>query len=95
MATPPDADLDLGSDLLEGAEEIARFLFKKPEKRKRVYHLNELGLLPLFYMGGTLCGRKSTLTRYIADAERAAIKATTDTAVQSAGHEADVDANPR
>ncbi|MET4016709.1 hypothetical protein BSZ19_35105 [Bradyrhizobium japonicum] len=96
-----DADLDLGDDLLDGADEIAAFLFKNPGKRRRVYHLNELGQLPLFYLGGALCGRKSTLTRYIADAERAATRATTDAAVQSAAPAAqqvvaaDADANPR
>ena len=72
MATlSPDADL--GDDLLDGATEIAAFLFKDPGKRRRVYHLNDLGQLPLFYLGGALCGRKSTLTKHIEDAERAAV----------------------
>ena len=72
-----NADPDLGDDLLDGATEIAAFLFKDPGKRRRVYHLNEIGQLPLFYLGGVLCGRKSTLTKHIADAERAAASATT------------------
>jgi hypothetical protein len=68
--TPDDDDLDLGDDLLSGADKIAEYLFKDPEKRRRVYHLNEKNELPLFYMGATLCGRKSTLKKHIADAER-------------------------
>jgi hypothetical protein len=75
MATliPNDDDLDLGNDLLSGAGEIAAYLFKDPKKRRRVYHLNEMKQLPLFYMGATLCGRKSTLKKHIAKAERAAV----------------------
>jgi hypothetical protein len=69
--------LDLGDDLLEGATKIAQFLFKDSRKRRRVYHLHELGELPLFMMGGTLCGRKSTLTRHIDNAERAAMAIST------------------
>jgi hypothetical protein len=76
---PLNADLDLGDDLLDGATEIAAFLFKDPSKRRRVYHLNEMGQLPLFYLGGVLCGRKSTLREHIADAERAAAKAASAT----------------
>lgn len=73
MATlSPDDDLDLGDDLLTGADEIADYLFKNRSKRRRVYHLNERRQLPLFYMGATLCGRKSTLKKFIVDAERAA-----------------------
>jgi hypothetical protein len=70
-----DSALDLGDDLLDGATEIAAFLFKDGSKRRRIYYLNELGALPLFYLGGALCGRKSTLTRHIAEAERAAVTA--------------------
>ena len=77
MATlNPDDDLDLGDDLLSGADEIAEYLFKDRKKRRRIYHLNEARQLPLFYMGATLCGRKSTLKKHIANAERAAVVTT-------------------
>jgi hypothetical protein len=60
----------LADDLLFGAEAIAEFLFKDRKKRRRVYHLNATGQLPLGKMGETLIGRKSTLTKHIAKGER-------------------------
>jgi hypothetical protein len=76
MTLNPDAGLDLGDDLLDGATEIAEFLFADGSKRRRVYYLNEQGVLPLFYLGNTLCGRKSTLTKHVENAERATMAAT-------------------
>jgi hypothetical protein len=75
MTLDPDAGLDLGDDLLAGATEIAAFMFRDGRKRRKVYHLNEQGALPLFYLGNTLCGRKSTLTKHVEDAERATMAA--------------------
>jgi hypothetical protein len=74
METHPGSadDVDLGDDLLSGASEIAQYLFKDRKKRRKIYHLNDQGLLPLFYMGGIICGRKSTLKNHIVARERAA-----------------------
>ena len=43
----------LADDLLFGAEAIAEFLFGDRKKRRRVYHLNSTGQLPLGKMGET------------------------------------------
>jgi hypothetical protein len=63
---------DLANDLLFGADAIAEFLFGNREKRRRVYHLNATGQLPLGKMGETLIGRKSTLIKHVAKGERTA-----------------------
>jgi hypothetical protein len=65
----------LADDLLFGAEAIAEFLFGDRKKRRRVYHLNTTGQLPLGKMGETLIARKSTLTKHIAKGETLARKA--------------------
>ena len=67
----------LADDLLDGAEEIAEFLFgnaQKKKKRRRVYHLAATGQLPLARMGSRLIGRKSTLRRHLAEGERAGLQ---------------------
>ena len=58
-------------DLLEGAEEIARFMFGSEGKRRRVYHLAARSNLPLFRLGDVICGRRSTLLAWIAEQEKA------------------------
>ena len=64
----------LAADLLEGADEIARFLFKKRKGgRRRVYHLHETRQLPLFRIGNNICGRKSRLLQHIKDQEDEAL----------------------
>jgi hypothetical protein len=63
----------LGNDLLQGADQIAQFLFGDPARRRRVYHLAENAKLPVFRMGALLCGRKSSLLTWIADQERQSI----------------------
>jgi hypothetical protein len=68
-------DKSLANDLLDGAAEIAEYLFGDKRKRRRVYHLNATGQLPLSRMGDKLIGRKSTLRQHLADGERAAISA--------------------
>jgi len=60
----------IADDLLEGAEEIARFLFGSPDKRRRVYHLATRSDLPLFRLGEVICGRRSTLLAWIAQQEQ-------------------------
>jgi hypothetical protein len=61
----------IADDLLEGAEEIARFMFGSPDKRRRVYHLAASSDLPLFRLGEVICGRRSTLLAWIAEQEKA------------------------
>ena len=72
----------LATDLLEGAEEIAEFMFGDRElaSRRRIYYLGSecrgAERLPLFRLGTVLCARKSTLLTWIADREaRAAAQA--------------------
>lgn len=74
---------DVGEDLLEGADAIARFLFGDQRKRKRVYHLAEETRgperLPSFKMGGVLCARKSTIRVWIEQQEaQAQVRAATE-----------------
>jgi hypothetical protein len=62
----------LGDDLILGGSALAQFLFKdgSEKKRRKLYHMHERGLLPLFKVGPELAGRKSTLTRHIERVER-------------------------
>ena len=73
---------DFSDDLLQGAGEIAEFLFGTKEKRRKVYHLQSKPKnkqnkpqkqnkprLPLFYLGSMICGRKSTLLDYVRNQE--------------------------
>jgi len=64
-------NIPLSEDLLDGAEEISRFIYGDVKYRRRVYHLAEKKALPVFRMGSTLCARKSTLTTWIAAQEAA------------------------
>jgi len=64
----------LAEDLLEGAAEIARFVFGRDDckSRRRVYHLaaaERSDRLPVFRMGNQIFARKSTLLRSIAERE--------------------------
>jgi hypothetical protein len=83
--TPPAAALAPGAtiagDVLEGADQIAEFLFgddpdplAKRHRLRRVYRLtSEVGpadRLPVFKIGGLLFARKSTLLAWIAERER-------------------------
>lgn len=61
----PDND-NLATDLLRGAEAIARFL---GFPRRAVYHAVAKGHLPHFKIGETICARRSTLTAWIAEQE--------------------------
>jgi len=62
----------VADDLLEGANEIARFLFGPKGKRRRVYYLIASSGLPVFRLGETICARRSTLRAWIAEQENAA-----------------------
>ena len=61
----------IADDLLEGAEEIARFMFGTASKRRRVYHLAAHSNLPVFRLGEIICCRKSTLREWIDEQEKA------------------------
>lgn len=65
--------MELADDLLDGAAEIAEFMFGSKKQRRRVYHLAATGQLPLARFGEKLIGRKSTLREFIADRERASL----------------------
>jgi hypothetical protein len=65
---------NISDDLLDGADKIAQFLWNDRKKRRRVYYLHKLGVLPLTQWGAKLIGRKSTLRKFIAESERAALK---------------------
>lgn len=58
-------------DLLEGADEIAAFIYGDPGKRRKVYYLIEKEGLPVLRMGG-ICARKSTILKWIEQRELAA-----------------------
>lgn len=59
----------LSDDLLHGAEAIADFLFGDPEQRRKVYHLSQMGNLPVFRLGAILCARRSRLLAWIEQQE--------------------------
>jgi hypothetical protein len=54
-----------GADLLNGAEEIAEFMFGDQRYRSRVYYLARKGVLPIFRLGSRLYARKSVLSALI------------------------------
>lgn len=64
------APSDEAPDLLCGATEISEFLFRKPNARRRVYHLYEHHDLPAFKVGGSIFARRSTILKWIADKEK-------------------------
>jgi hypothetical protein len=56
--------------LLRGARELAGYIFGSEDQHRSVYNL--AGELPLFMMGGRLCGYTESLERAIAEKEAAA-----------------------
>ena len=70
MTSDNDNLPDLSEDLLRGASEIAKFIFGDPSERRKVYHLANMGALPVFKMGAILCARKSSLLTSIDKQER-------------------------
>lgn len=71
-ARKDEACQDICQDILRGADQVALFLFGDRAMRKKVYHLAEKSNLPIFRLGSVICARKTTLTRWIEDQERAA-----------------------
>lgn len=64
------ADNDnLASDVLKGADEIARFMGLT---RRAIYHAAAQNALPVFRMGETILARKTTLLAWIAGQEQTA-----------------------
>ena len=61
-------------DVLDGADQIAGFLFGDKKKRRRVYHLAERGLIPVFRLGQAICARKSALEAHVKQQERDALR---------------------
>ena len=66
-----DVSVELSDDLLEGAEEIKKFLFGARGDRRRVYYLITRGL-PHFRLGDRIYARKSILLDWIKQQEGAA-----------------------
>ena len=75
---PTSAARDLAGieplDILEGAGDIAAYIYGDREKRRRVYHAVANAGLPVFRIGSLICARRSTLVRWIADQEILAAK---------------------
>jgi hypothetical protein len=60
----------LADDLLEGAGEIAGFIFGNQADRRKVYHLLESkNAPPHFRLRSNLCARKSALLAWVAEQE--------------------------
>ena len=66
-----DTGLPLHNDLMIGADAISEFMFGDATEgnKRRVYHAADKLGLPCFKMGGSLCARRSTILRWIADKE--------------------------
>ncbi len=66
----------LNDDLLEGAAQIAMFLYGNGncKHRRKIYHLAQTSRLPLFRLGTMLCARRSTLKDWIKDQEQSGWK---------------------
>lgn len=64
--------LEMSADLLVGAASIADFL---GVRRRQVYHASEHSYLPLFRVGALICGRRSTLEKWVTDQEQMAFGA--------------------
>jgi hypothetical protein len=63
-------NIPLAEDMLNGAGEIAAFIYGSSRLRRRVYHLAEKRVLPVFRLGSTLCARRSVLTAWIVAQEQ-------------------------
>ncbi|QJS27178.1 MULTISPECIES: helix-turn-helix domain-containing protein [Rhizobium] len=64
-----DNDNNFGGDLLIGASAIAKFL---GVSSRQVYRLTYDGIMPHFKLGGSVAARRSSLTKWMAEAERTA-----------------------
>lgn len=63
----------LRGDTLRGAAAIAEFLFGDPTLRRSIYHHIEHHRLPVFRIGRCICARRSSLSEWVHEQERAAI----------------------
>lgn len=61
-----EGNQEIASDMIYGAEEIGRFLGLP---KRRVYHVVNMGHLPVFRLGSGICARKSTLIKWIRQQE--------------------------
>lgn len=61
----------LHTDTMRGAAEISTFLYGSPKHKRKVYHLKRAkkNNPPMFFMGSTLCARKSEILKWIAEQE--------------------------
>ena len=75
MDPPVPVTIDLASDILRGADEIAEFLSGDRSQRRMVYRLVETSRLPVFRIGSRICARRSVLLKWIADQEQRALPA--------------------
>lgn len=64
---------DMADDILDGAEEIAVFMYGDKNKRRRVYSLIEAGHLPIFRLGSSIHARKSAIRAFIEERERQSV----------------------
>src|ERR1700693_23517 len=67
IVSPNDTFAD---DLLQGADQIAKFLFGDSSLRRKVYYLAETSRLPVFRLGSRLCARRSVLMAWVASQEK-------------------------
>jgi hypothetical protein len=58
--------------LLRGAPALASYIFGSKDHHRSVYYL--VGQLPIFMLGGRLCGYTKSLERAIAEKEAAATR---------------------
>ena len=63
------SEAPLSEDILEGAAQIAAFLFGDAKQRRRIYWLVQKQSLPVFRIGQTICARPSTLRLWISEQE--------------------------
>ena len=70
----------LADDLIIGGPALCEYIFGSRERSviKRLYHLASRSIpperrIPAFFIGVHLCGRKSTIVKWISDQERAGL----------------------
>lgn len=70
-ACPATGELhpQLSDDLLEGAAEIATFVWGPNANRRKAYHAIESGWLPVWRLGNRIYARKSRLLAWIVEQE--------------------------
>lgn len=69
-----DEDPPLADDVLEGAAEIAAFLWGPGTPPRKVYRAVELKQLPVFTIGARLHARRSRLMRFIREQEEDSLR---------------------